>query len=474
VTTATSILSTDQAHALDRIADWHTSLSISLGHCNGSGRYALPNCPATPHTHGSGEAPVIALGGLAGTGKTTLIRALERELGAEAVFGTPTHKAASVLRKKLPGDQSHRVRTYHSLIYHMHAIYHCDITGRQVRRVVDHCVCNQTDACECPARFDPCTTKADHTCLISESLQPERREYLGGHRELVIIDESSMLSFEQVMDVRHFGVPVVLVGDFGQLPPILSDMNPWTRNPEVCLTHIHRQGADSGILQAAHDVRRHGYLTQNRYGNGDAVRYRLSDPVMGGVLDRWQPSPDRVIITHSNRLRAEINAAHASGQTPVPGDRVVALGGRSYETIRVEPQGTSYRATKDFLYVHNGMTGTVLHVSDRGGPTIDMVVQLDDHVLATPDAPVCLLIGGCARAQFGAQKDLAWNSPERPKNSRLWDYAYALTAHKAQGSEFSQVIVMDEGISGGGIYPQWMYTALTRAKDAVIVADYRR
>lgn len=469
----TTTPSTDQANALDRITDWHNSLDVDIVHCNGSGRSALSGCPKTPHTHASGHAPVISLGGLAGTGKTTLMQQLETALGVQAVYGVPTHKAGAVLRRKLLGDQSHRVRTFHSLIYHMHATYHCERTGRQVRRIVDHCTCRQKDACECPARFDPCTPKADHVCHIAESLTPERREYLGGHREIVIIDESSMLSRENVEDIRSFGVPLIVVGDYGQLPPVMDEMNPWTKNPEVRLTHVHRQSAESGILQAAYDVRQHGHLTRHRYGNGDAVRYPLSHPEMEGVFERWRPDPDRIIITHTNRLRAQINASHHGDGPLHPGDRVVALGGRTYDAVRVYPEGRSYRASSDFLLVHNGMTGTVTHITDRGGPTLDMVVRLDDHVLATPDEPVHLLVGACARAQFGAEKELSWASPERPKNSRLWDYAYALTAHKAQGSEFSQVIVMDEGISGG-IYPQWMYTALTRAKAGVIVADYRR
>lgn len=469
----TMTLSTDQSNALDRLTDWYSTLTTNITHCNGGKKDILGTCPSTPHTHGTGLAPIVSLGGLAGTGKTTLMQELERALDVQAVFGTPTHKAAAVLRRKLTGDQSHRVRTYHSLIYHMTPTYHCDTTGKLVRRVVDSCVCGQDDACQCPARFDPCTPKADHSCQVREELAEERRKYLGGHREIVIIDESSMLSKEAVEDVRSFGVPVIVVGDHGQLPPVKAEMNPWIKNPEVLLTHIHRQGADSGILQAAYDVRTHGYLTRNRYGHGDAVRYPLSSDVMRGVLDRWEPSPDRVIITHTNRLRAEINDAYRGGSSPEPGDRVVALGGQVYDAVRVHMEGTNYRATAEFLQVHNGMTGTIRHIHDRGGPTLDMVVELDDHVLATPNGPVLLLIGAVCRAQFGAERDLWKNSPDRPKNSRLWDYAYALTAHKAQGSEFEQVIVMDEG-APSSVYAAWLYTSLTRSKKAVVVASYRR
>lgn len=471
----TLALSPDQATALDRIADWHTRLNTKITHCNGGifgGRFQV-NCPPEPHTHGSGEpAPVMSIGGWAGTGKTTLMKALEKELGVQVIYGTPTHKAAAVLRRKLDPEQSARVRTYHSIVYHMHAVYHCATTGRRVRRIVDNCACKQADACECPARFDPCQTPATHACHVREELSPQRRDFLAGHREIVVVDESSMLSPEQVEDIRFFGVPLILVGDHGQLPPVQAAMNRWTMNPDVELTQIHRQGADSGILQAAHDVRRHGGMRQFQYGNtGDAVRMAFSNPHVEGVFERFTPGTEKLVVTATNEIRSHFNAAF-HGEGPVrEGDRVVALGGRTYDAPRVTAEGTGFRVTSSFLQVHNGMTGTILNVMDRGGPTLDMTVQLDDHILATPEDPVCLLIAGAARAQFGADRDLPFNSPNRPKDSRLWDYAYALTAHKAQGSEFSQVIVID---SGPQSYAQWLYTSITRAKEAVLVLDYRR
>lgn len=470
--TATT-LSTDQANALDRIVDWYTGCDTDFTHCNGDLGLGYHACPPTPHTHGTGVAPVLSLGGLAGTGKTTLMEALEKELGVHAVFGTPTHKAAAVLRRKLWPEQAARVRTYHSLVYHMHATFHCAITGEKVRRVVDHCTCGSEDACQCPARFDPCSSKLPHECRIREELTSERRQFLGGHREIVIIDESSMLSPEQVADVRSFGVPILLVGDHGQLPPVKAEMNPWTMNPDVLLTHIHRQGADSGILDAAHDVRRTGGMSQASYGKGDAVRLPMSSPHMEGVFERWEKKhgPDQVLITGSNKVRAMFNTAMHGKGTVRAGDRVVALGGQVYDALRVTMKDGTMHTTGTFLQVHNGMTGTALSVVDNGGPTIDMVVQLDDHVLATPDEPVCILVGYCARAQFGAEQDLWSNSPDRPKGSHLWDYAYALTAHKAQGSEFDDVMVIDELPPS---YTRWLYTSITRAKKRCLVVNYRK
>lgn len=465
-------LSPGQEKALDQFDDWYGRLTRTWIHCHGAS-----DCPGWPHTHGNGQpAPVFSLGGLAGTGKTTLMRELDESLDGEAVIGAPTHKATSVLRKKLASAQRERVRTYHSLVYQMTPWFFCTVTGKKASSVKEKCTCGMPDACECPMKFLPCGAGAAHKCHISMELKAERRVHLGGHRDLVIIDESSMLSRQQVEDVRAFGVPVLLVGDRGQLPPIKDAMNPWTMNPDVELTEIHRQGADSGILQAAHDVRRHGRMTRVSYGSpkADAVRLMRSDPRVEALLERFSPATDGALITWTNELRAEFNRAYHNktvGGGPVaPGDRVVALGGQPYEAARVRIEDGVARATGEFVMVHNSMTGTVLKASERSMVT-DLTVQLDDHRLATPDDPVVILTGSCPTAQFGAERELPFNDVRRPRGSHLWDYAYALTAHKAQGSEFPHVVVVDQRPMS---YDQWMYTAITRAQKAVVVIDWRQ
>lgn len=459
-------LSPGQSKILDEIIAWVDGLDTKIVHCNGAS-----DCPPFPHTHGFGHAPVKALGGAAGTGKTTLMRVLDESLSGETVFGTPTHKAAGVLRKKLAPAQAANVRTYHSLVYVMTPVYRCSISKGFVSTVKTKCTCGQPDVCECPMQFLPCAKGAPHTCHVTMELKEERRTHLGGHRDLVVIDESSMLSKQHVEDVRTFGVPVLLVGDRRQLPPIKDPMNPWTMNPDWELTEIHRQGADSGILAAAQDVSTTGRMSQVAYGSPkpDTVRMRRSDPRVEALLERFDPAADGALITYTNRMRAEFNRFY-HGEGPVrPGDRVVALGGQPYEAARVTMEDGVPRAGKGFVFVHNGMTGTVLKSSERGIVT-ELTVQLDDHRLATPDDPVIILTGAIPTAQFGADKELPYNSPLRPKGSHLWDYGYAYTAHKAQGSEYPKVIVVDENPRE---YKQWMYTAITRAQEAVVVVDWR-
>ena len=58
-----------------------------------------------------------------------------------------------------------------------------------------------------------------------------------------------------------------------------------------------------------------------------------------------------------------------------------------------------------------------------------------------------------------------------------FDFAYALTVHKAQGSEWPYVLVIDEsfcwkarkGQEDKGEEHKWLYTAVTRAQRKVVV-----
>jgi exodeoxyribonuclease-5 len=50
-----------------------------------------------------------------------------------------------------------------------------------------------------------------------------------------------------------------------------------------------------------------------------------------------------------------------------------------------------------------------------------------------------------------------------------FEFAYAVTCHKAQGSEFDFVIVFDEGWVFGEERDRWLYTAITRAKEKLLI-----
>jgi exodeoxyribonuclease-5 len=469
-------LSEDQANALDRVVNWFQAAPAST-YCEGE------LCEEEyPHTHGNAHGyPVLSIGGLAGSGKTWLTGQLSEVLGARCAYGAPTHRAAAVLRGKLDERDALNVRTYHSLLYQARATYRCLRTGRPVTEIP--CGCPDPEECDCSKAFKPCVEPSDHTCQIQEDLKFTLRTAVGGRRDLIILDEASMVSEERVKEIASLGVPVLLVGDHGQLAPVKEEMNRWMKNPDIVLTTNHRQSDVTGIISAARHVRETGRLPLGTYGDGSTacVSAALRPEVLAvASRDRLPPSPNHAIITHTNKLRAAVNRGYrdtpahlaAPGQ-PVVGDRVVSL--QNGDRVIVTPgEGLGrgedgWRPTGEMEFVFNGSTGTIRSVRrpERPGQRwVTCVVELDADRRGKPG---CHVLTQLVVKQLGAESRLAPN--EYPDGRHLWDLAYALTAHKAQGSEFSRVVVLDTKPPEP---KRWLYTAMTRAKDKLVVVNWNR
>ena len=161
----------------------------------------------------NGTPQVFRLFGYAGTGKTTLAQHIADEVDGEVKFAAFTGKAAAVMRSK----GCHNASTIHSLIYRARE------SGEEVPSF------DLYD--EAPA------SKAD----------------------LIIIDECSMVDAELGRDLISFGVPVLVLGDPAQLPPIQSGANAGgfftEHEPDVMLTEVHRQAQDNPIIRLSMDIR---------------------------------------------------------------------------------------------------------------------------------------------------------------------------------------------------------------------------
>ncbi len=472
----------DQQEALDRISYWFEGCEAA-GRPRGCNSEECVGGQGYWHTHGTVKpAPVLALGGLAGSGKTTLVKALESELGVRAVYGTPTHKAASVLRRKMDDpEQAGRVRTYHSMIYTASETHRCSRSGLRVREDrTARCGHGErsADCLDCPPVFVQCGEHRGLDCRIEGQLHFDLREHVAGVRRLIVVDEASMLTEEQVDHIRSFGIPVLLCGDHGQLPPVQGVMNRGMLNPEIRLEGNHRQadGAE-GIVDTARAVRAGG--TRVRPGMHApglwAVDRRDAGVMDYFTLDGFAPGPDRAVIAWTNRMRSVVNNMF-HGEGPVAaGDRVISLqGGHVLPVKRVDGRWEPMPTPVDG---YNGMVGTVTEVRDFKAKTATLVVELDDPLTVARERDedggyvephrITHVLSVAALDQFGRDRQLPIDG--KPRGSLLWDYAYAITAHKAQGSEYTDVIILDERPLD---YQKWMYTALTRAKRRVIVVRW--
>ena len=159
---------------------------------------------------GEGNTPLVfRLFGYAGTGKTTLARHIAEGVDGKVLFAAFTGKAASVMRSK--GCQG--ASTIHSLIYR---------------------------ALEAGAET-PSFELWDDAPASKASL--------------IIIDECSMVDAELGRDLKSFGVPLLVLGDPAQLPPIQGGGFFTEAAPDAMLTEVHRQARNDPIVRLSMEIR---------------------------------------------------------------------------------------------------------------------------------------------------------------------------------------------------------------------------
>src|ERR1700704_3898810 len=198
-----------------------------------------------------GRAPIFRLFGYAGTGKTTLSKHIAEGVDGKVLFAAFTGKAACVMRSK----GCHSASTIHSLIYKARE------TGEEMPSF--------------ELWDDAPASKA----------------------KLIIIDECSMVDAELARDLQSFDVPLLVLGDPAQLPPIQGGGFFTDCEPDAMLTEVHRQAQDDPIVRMSMDVREGRELDIGRYGESEVVSRKELDP------DRVM-SADQILVGRNNTRRS--------------------------------------------------------------------------------------------------------------------------------------------------------------------------
>lgn len=332
---------------------------------------------------------IQTLGGFAGTGKTTIIANLLQYLGNWRVCAY-TGKAANVLRKKkIPAS------TIHSLIYVPMKDEHGNI-------VID--------------------SGGSPVFVLADNLDCEG----------IIVDESSMVGEEIDKDLKSFGLPIIYVGDHGQLEPVGDKGFNLMKNPDFRLETIHR---NAGPIAHFADFIRRGYRASsyaNRY-EGPEIEF-----ISRSEANKRLTEPDQIICAY-NKTRVELNrkVREMKGfneKWPQVGDKVMCL------------RNNRQRA------IFNGMQGTIEEMFEH--PNNKMIFRSDDKDYELFFDPAALM----------SEKPEISHNRDDPDP---FDYAYAITAHKSQGDEWDKVMVIEQKCELWD-HKRWAYTAASRAKDKLI------
>ena len=279
----------------------------------------------------------------------------------------------------------------------------------------------------------------DETGEVSPTFSLNRQSAVA-KADLIIIDECSMVDEELGRDLLSFGTPVLVLGDPGQLPPISGGGFFTEAEPDAMLTEIHRQAAGNPIIQLAHAVREGGEIDYGDYGAARVIR--RSDIAAEDVLEADQ------VLVGTNRTRRRYNARLRelkgfTGLLPQAGDKLVCL---------------RNKAEKGLL---NGSLWKVTSVGTKRGQGLQLLVRGEDEVGIAPSVKIKV-----AAQAFESEAEVPYQIKRRFDD---FDFGYALTVHKAQGSQWDRVVLFDESFAFRDTRERWLYTAITRAAEEIVI-----
>lgn len=380
-------------------------------------------------TQGTHHQQCYRLFGFAGTGKTTLATHIAEQAGGRVLFGAYTGKAASVLRSKGCAG----AMTIHQMIYKP-----SDRSTARLREL-------QKTAADVTCPNELARLEREITNEQQRVKQPAFKvdpEAAAKDADVIIIDECSMVDSRMGEDLLSFGKPVLVLGDPAQLPPVFGGGFFTKHDPDMMLDEVHRQALDSPVLRLATMVRNRERLEFGQYG--DSL-------VMDGRPDPEQVLKADQILVGTNKTRAASNqrirdlSGYKAGPYPAEGEKLVCLR-NDHEAGLLN--GTLWKVDQVLTAPENDQIKLVVESPDSGRQE----VTAHTHHFE------------------GRGKEL---DPWTRKSAQEFDYGYALTVHKSQGSQWQNVFIFDESGAFRNARRQWLYTAITRAAETVTVVRNR-
>jgi len=364
------------------------------------------------------EDRLLTIGGFAGVGKSSLLGVFAAETKLRVAYCAFTGRAASVLQRKLRAAGCNAaVTTIHRLIY---------------LPVID----SKTE----------------------EVLGWRKRDKLE-NIDLICLDEASMVSGKMLDDLKVYGKPILAVGDHGQLPPVM-DSGDLMKSPDLRLEKIHRQAESSPIIQFSKVVRETGCLDR-RLADGDKIRFRSRVEIENVLRDAYNDDAASAlnvgILCWTNETRIRLNgyARRCLGFKGVPNEGEVVI------------------CLKNAPPLYNGMRGVLATAGELQDYKVVASVGFSEEGL--PPVFLEMFAGQFNRkATYKSIDELRERGvvvDSMKSAGSLFDFGYALTCHKSQGSQFNHAVVYVDRREepNSDDWRRWAYTAITRSSDRLTV-----
>lgn len=367
--------------------------------------------------------PWFEISGPAGSGKTTLVKYIMKELGiSDDAVAFMAYVGKATLALRLSGVNA---RTIHSSIY--------DLVTKYVRDEDGH--------------------------VITEHSKPktiqtfEKKIALPSNWEQLVIDEGGMVGDKIGMDLLSYGIPSLFLGDLRQLPPVMSKRM-FLEHPDVELNEIMRQEKDSPIIYLS-QLATHGIpIPYGTYGYNECRVIRPHE-----MTDEDVASAD-IVICGTNNMRDNINhyirekIQKIDAPYIVPEDKLICRQNK-----------WDLMLNEDIAMV-NGLIGYVDNIYRETRSSAMMEIDFRPEFCKEEKFK---RIPVNHKYPFLPYTERKMSNPKYSGEKVLMEFGNCITCHLAQGSQYDTVLVYVENVSNSLYFRQWLYTAITRARKRLIL-----
>lgn len=363
--------------------------------------------------------PYTVIAGYAGTGKSTLINfiiaALEVNPEDEVAYITFTGKASEVLREK----GCPNAMTAHKLLYYSKQMPNGKFFYRP-------------------------------------------RPSLEKDYKVIVVDEVSMLPRDMWDLLLTHGIYVIACGDPFQIPPIDKNQdNGILNNPHIFLDEVMRQAKESDIICLSMDIREGKKI--NPFRGNDTQIFSKKDLCDGMYF--WA---DQILVS-TNKSRHDINSYMRDdlgrGFEPEINDKVICLR-NCWDTLsekQCDPLingsigmiSAIHMESIDYIIMGQKVTAPIL--------VTDLITSNDEYKDLHIDY-TALTTG--EKFFTPRQEYIIRKNKQNPELPIEFNFGYAITGHRAQGSQWNKVLVLEESFPFDKIeHARWLYTTVTRAAE---------
>lgn len=367
---------------------------------------------------------IFRLFGFGGTGKSSVLNEISYVIqngeGVKAgniMFATYTGKAAAVMRSKgMPAS------TIHSLIYKPEVDY---LTGQIIGFTIN-----------------------DESDLHNASL--------------LVCDEVSMVNEEMGQDLLSFGIPILVVGDRGQLDPIKGEGFFMKKEPDIELTKIERVALDNPLIWLANEVRMGNRLKPGSYGESRV--HRIDGKIPAEFImeaDQLICGMNRTRTTLNRRYRKLMGYFDQDSEFPVLGDRLMCLKNNKNSGVLNGTQWHCGQPTIEKIWKPKDWRNPLGKKEETNVMGLHMRIRSCDLFDLNGDPLIINTI--CSTHHFDENvQEPNWKDIS---GTDEFTFAYAATVHKFQGSQAAHVVIKDESSVFRDQEWKHRYTAISRASE---------